>query len=173
MADTKSYRISDDTHEQIKELSKSNNSMDDTFKMLLKAYDESQTKATGQNAAYLLSMKALCDGIYDSFRICLDGKTADIEQVKSQYISQVDDLRLELSQKGEELQRALEHAEKAEKDFQQIQSENNTLKDLCDALKGKNEVLEQNIELLKQKLEQATQKPARKSSSKTSGSKAE
>lgn len=162
MADVKSYRISDDAHERVKEIAKDFPSMDDTFKVLLGAYEESKLLSSTKNAAYLSSMKSLCDGVYNQFRVLLESQNAEIEQVKEQNSIKLDKLRQELEDKTLESEQALLKAKQALETAETARREANTLKELNDALKGENEALTANLKLLQEKVKEAAKKPIRK-----------
>lgn len=164
MADVKSFRISDETQEKIKEIAKTQPSMDDAFKIMLNAYEESQALTNTQNTAYLLNMKALCDNVYSSFRTVLESQAIAVAQVKEQDTAVIDKLHQEINDLVLELKQAQERTETADNALKTVQAELTTLKELNEALKGQNDVLAQNISLLQEKI--AAQKPVRKSGSK-------
>lgn len=166
MADVKSFRISDETQEKIKEIAKNQPSMDDAFKIMLNAYEESQALTNSQNTAYLLNMKALCDNVYSSFRTVLESQAIAVAQVKEQDTAVIDKLQQEIDGLNVELKQAQERTEMANTALKTLQAEFSTLKELNEALKGKNEVLEQNIVLLNEKVQSVINKPIKKSVSK-------
>lgn len=163
MPDVKSFRISDESQERVKEIAKNQPSMEEAFKAILNAYDESQALASSQNTAFLLNMKALCDNVYSAFRTVLESQAVVVAQVKEQDLAEIEKLRNEIEIKGHELQQAHERVQATETALINLQAENSTLKELNMALKGQNDVLEQNNQLLKDKVDTLSKKPARKS----------
>lgn len=141
MADVKSFRISDESGEKLKEVAKNYPSMDDTFKALLTAYQDSQSMTNSQNAAYLLNVKALCDGVYNSFRVVLEGQGATIDAVKAQNASKIDEIQQRLDSKDNELKETQKRLQSLEDRLKSVDQENSALKELNTTLKNENQAL--------------------------------
>lgn len=166
MADVKSYRVSDPTHEELQALSKSQSSMDETFRMLLATYKESTVKRNAINSARLQEISSLCNQICSTFQVVLDGQATEIEKVRCQNNEDLEKLRQLVDGKNQELKQYQERAEAAETALKAVQAENDTLKELNEALKGKNEALDRTLGLLNEKVNAEPKKLVKKTMSK-------
>lgn len=150
MADVKSFRISDVTHEQLKQIA-GNQSMDETFRLLLSAYNEKQAVRNDIDSARLKELDSLCMQLKSLFHGILDSQATEYERIRQQNGNELDQLHQTIDSKNQELQKAEATIQSISKKLEIVQAENNVLKELNNSLKSENSLLKQNINLLNNK----------------------
>jgi len=157
----KSFRISDATQEELKVIA-GDQSMDETFQLLISAYKEKQTVRSAIDSARINQLESLCTQLKELFNGLLNSQSTELERIRTQNADELEKLRRSIDKKNQDLQNAQATIQELNKKISALQSDNKILLELKDTLKSENNVLKQTINFMGDK--SSTEKvPAKKS----------
>lgn len=150
MADVLSIRGREDQKVKFDEISQKYSNKAEAFDALLKAYEDSLTFTNDEMRVSVEHVRSVCNNLCAAFETLLTSQGAELDAQKRKNNLEMEAVQEELKKKTADLLDAISREKKLQEEFQRVQEEKNTLRELNEALKRENAALDGQLKIIKE-----------------------